>query len=96
MYTQKMMDEDLMCEKISDQIESVNSYMQAEQVKLVSSLTLEDSYSYKGSLNCNLMICTMDDGTIQLFSQYGERMGIFTSVKALAVFLHSLMDDKYA
>ena len=95
MYTQEQL-EDLMCEAISDRIEMMNSSMAAEPVSLTGSLTLEDSYSFKGSLNCNLLICTMDDGTIQVFSQYEERMGTFTSIASLAKFLQSLMNDEFA
>lgn len=96
MYTPEQMDEDAMCEEISDRIETMDSFMRAEPVKFTDSLILEDSYPFKGSLNCNLMICTMADGTIQVFSQYGERMGIFTSIAGLAKFLQSLMNGEFA
>ena len=96
MYTPEQMDEDTMCEKISDRIETMNSFMKDEQVELNNFLVLEDSYSFKGSLNCNLIICIATDGTIQVFSQYGERMGIFTSIAGLAKFLQSLMNGEFA
>lgn len=96
MYTPEQMDEDAMCEEISDRIETMNSFMKDEQVELNNFLVLEDSYSFKGSLNCNLIICTATDGTIQVFSQYGERMGIFTSIAGLAKFLQSLMNGEFA
>lgn len=66
------------------------------QAKLIGSITLEGTYFYKGSSNCNLMICTMDDGTIEVFSQYGELMTTCTSVSGLATFLNELMNDRYA
>lgn len=96
MYTPEQMDEDAMCEEISDRIETMNSFIKDEQVELNNFLVLEDSYSFKGSLNCNLIICTATDGTIQVFSQYGERMGIFTSIAGLAKFLQSLMNGEFA
>lgn len=96
MYTPEQMDEDTMCEEISDRIETMNSFMKDEQIELNNFLVLEDSYSFKGSLNCNLIICTATDGTIQVFSQYGERMGIFISIAGLAKFLQSLMNGEFA
>lgn len=99
MYTPEQMDEDIMCEEISDRIEMIkttDSFMKNEQVELNNFLVLEDSYSFKGSLNCNMIICTATDGTIQVFSQYGERMGIFTSITGLAKFLQSLMNGEFA
>ena len=65
-------------------------------VKVMGTLTLDDAYYFKGSTNCVMTICTMDDGTINVVSQYGERMMTCVSVKSLATFLSDLMSGKYA
>lgn len=62
----------------------------------MGTLTLDDAYYFKGSTNCVMTICTMDDGTINVVSQYGERMMTCVSVKSLATFLSDLMSGKYA
>nr|DAJ90359.1 MAG TPA: hypothetical protein [Caudoviricetes sp.] len=64
--------------------------------KVMGTITLDDAYYFKGSTNCVMTICTMDDGTINVVSQYGERMMTCTSVKDLAAFLSDLMSGKYA
>lgn len=96
MYTQKMMDEDAMCEGISNRIEASGQYCKAPASKVIGTLTLEDAYYFKGSSNCVMTICTMDDGTINIISQYGERMMTCLSIKNLATFLSDLMSGKYA
>lgn len=64
--------------------------------KVTGTLTLENAYYFKGSTNCVMTICTMNDGTINVVSQYGERMMTCLSVKNLAIFLSDLMNGKYA
>lgn len=64
--------------------------------KVTGTLTLEDAYYFKGSTNCVMTICIMNDGTINVVSQYGERMMTCLSVKNLAIFLSDLMNGKYA
>ena len=64
--------------------------------KVTGTLTLENAYYFKGSTNCVMTICTMNDGTINVVSQYVERMMTCLSVKNLAIFLSDLMNGKYA
>lgn len=40
MYTPEQIDEDAMCEEISDRIEAMDSFMKAESVKLAESIIL--------------------------------------------------------
>lgn len=72
------------------------SYVKLITPKVIGTITLDDAYYFKGSTNCVMTICTMDDGTINVVSQYGERMITCTSVKSLAAFLSDLMSGKYA
>lgn len=72
------------------------SYAKLIAAKVIGTITLDDAYCFKGSTNCVMTICTMDDGTINVASQYGERMMTCTSVKDLAAFLSDLMSGKYA
>lgn len=96
---QEQNDWDSMCEEISNRIEAVeatSSCMETELVDLKNFIILNDSYFFKGSLNCSLTIRAMHGDTIQVISYYGERMGTFTSIADLAKFLQSLMNGEFA
>ena len=58
---------------------------------------LEDSYNFRGTMNCDLTFkFNKDAGTIELYSSYNERIGNAYSINSLIELLTKLRNDELA
>ena len=66
-------------------------------VEEVATGVLEDAYNFKGSMNCGLTFkFDKENGTIELYSSYGEWIGNAYSISSLIELLTKLRNDELA
>lgn len=66
------------------------------ETKPYQSITIDDGYNFKGSINSRLHILVDSDGLITITSDYGEVMSKCYSLKSFAEFLMKLSNDELA